>query len=164
MGSATATVTGNVGSEVLEIGSGAGVKFRLCATERYPDRRTGEWVDGKVFWVEVVCWGRLADGVRSSVRKGDAVVVTGRLETDQYIVEGQKRSKTQLQATTVGHDLMWGTTQFRRTSRKEDRPGVVGAPPFDAGDGDGAEPEEPAGREDAAIATTEDDVLAYTLR
>ena len=164
MGNTTAIVTGNVGSEVFEIGAGerAGVKFRLGATERYNDRRTGDWVDGKVLWVEVVCWGRLADGVRSSVRKGDPVIVSGRLETDQYTVEGQNRSKTQLQATSVGHDLMWGTTQFRRSSRKEDRPGITGAPPFDQSEGD--EPEEPAGPEDPAVATTEEPGYAYSLR
>jgi single-strand DNA-binding protein len=164
MGSTTATVTGNVGGEVIEIGSGerAGVKFRLAATERYQDRRTGDWVDGRVLWVEVVCWGRLAEGVLSSVRKGDAVIVSGRLETDQYTVDGQNRSKTQLNATSVGHDLMWGTTRFRRSARKEDRPGVVGAPPIDPGDDD--EPAEPAEPDDSVIVTTEDPGYAYTRR
>jgi len=164
MGSTTAIVTGNVGTEVSDVGSGdrAGVKFRLAATERYQDRRTGDWVDGRVLWVEVICWSRLADGVRSSVRKGDAVIVSGRLETDQYTVDGQNRSKTQLNATAVGHDLTWGTSQFRRNSRTQDRPGVADAPPFDPGEGD--EPEPPTEPEDEAITPTEDAGYPYTLR
>jgi single-strand DNA-binding protein len=168
MGSMTAIVSGNVGGEVVNIGSTErpGVKFRLGATERYRDRRTGDWVDGKEFWVDVCCWGRLADGVRQSVRRGDAVIVSGRIETDQYTVDGQNRSRTQLTAVAVGHDLSWGTTQFRRHTRKEDK-----ASPSSAGsDTDTAPPgeEEPAGPPvDSApepTGTTSEPEYSYSLR
>jgi len=143
MGSMTAIVTGNVGGEVMDIGSSErpGVKFRLGATERYRDRRTGDWVDGKELWVDVCCWGRLADGVRQSIRRGDAVIVSGRIETDQYTVDGQNRSKTQLTANAVGHDLSWGTSQYRRHARKEDRSGPPSSAGSDAETAPSGEPE-----------------------
>jgi single-strand DNA-binding protein len=121
----TAILTGNLTADPVDIGSGErqGVRFRMASSERYRDRRTGEWTNGKELWVNVCCWGRLADGVRESLHRGDPVIVIGRPETDEYIgTDGQRRSGTQVIASAVGHDLSWGDSRFRRSSRSGDRP------------------------------------------
>ena len=44
-----------------------------------PGSRGREWVDGETVWYAVTAWRTLADHVSMSLRKGDAVIVHGRL-------------------------------------------------------------------------------------
>jgi single-strand DNA-binding protein len=81
------------------------IGFRMASNERRFDRAAQEWVDGDSLYVNVTCWRRLVKGVAAAIGKGDPVVVTGRLYTRSYVVEGQRRSSTELDATTVGIDL-----------------------------------------------------------
>ena len=55
--------------------------------------------------------------VAASVRKGDPVIVVGRLRTSVWTKDGQTRERLGLEAETVGHDLSRGTAIFRRASR-----------------------------------------------
>lgn len=81
------------------------ISFRMASNERRFDRTTGEWVDGETLYANVTCWRRLVKGVAYALAKGDPVVVTGRLYTRSYEVEGQRRQSTELDAVTVGIDL-----------------------------------------------------------
>ena len=47
--------------------------------------RNGEWYDGPTTWYRVTCWRRLADHVRDSLAKGDAVVVGGKVKEDRWV-------------------------------------------------------------------------------
>lgn len=90
--------------------------FRVASTPRL--RKGGEWVDGDTTWYSVTAWRHLAENVRDSVRKGDAVVVHGRLRTDVWEREdGQLTSSLRIEAMLVGHDLTRGTSSFLRTQR-----------------------------------------------
>lgn len=116
---ATVTISGNVGSQVrfhqLEGGSGV-ASFPLACTPRL--RREGEWVDGPTLWVQVSCWRVLAERVRDSVKRGDAVIVQGRLRPDEWIDEsGSRRESLLVEATSVSHDLRRGTSMFNRPGR-----------------------------------------------
>ncbi len=92
--------------------------FRVASTPRL--RKGGEWVDGDTTWYSVTVWRQLADNVRGSVRKGDAVIVHGRLRTDTWKREdGELNSSLQIEASLVGHDLSRGTSTFVRTQRSE---------------------------------------------
>lgn len=117
------TVTGNVISDLRSRRTGDGarlVSFRLASNERRFDRDTETWVDGDRLFVTVTCWRRLAEGVAGSLAKGDPVVVTGRLFTRNYAVDGQRRSSTELDAYAVGPDLGRCTADIRRNNH----PGV----------------------------------------
>ena len=58
--------------------------------------------------------------MRDSIRKGDAVVVHGRLRTDVWEREdGQSSTTYVVEATFVGHDLNRGTTVFLRSTRAD---------------------------------------------
>ncbi len=122
MDTATVIMAGNVGMEPVSIGSAPtrGTKFRMVSNHRRRDQDTGAWVDAAEYWVEVICWGRLATGVQDSVRRGDPVLVTGRLETTSWLKDGQKHTRDQLVASVVGHDLSKGTSSFRRSSRQSE--------------------------------------------
>ena len=110
---------GNVGQDVQyrEIdGIGGCASFSIAITARI--RRDGEWVDGTTTWVRVTCWRLLAEHARDSVRKGDPVVVYGRLDTRRWTDDrGGIHDDLQLEATFLGHDLRRGVAQFRRTGR-----------------------------------------------
>ncbi len=90
------------------------VNLRVASTPRL--KREGRWVDGDTTWYSVTAWRQLAEHVRDSVRKGDAVVVHGRLRTDCWTREdGQASSTLQIEATLLGHDLTRGTSTFSRS-------------------------------------------------
>jgi len=79
---------------------------------------------GDRLFVTVTCWRKLANGVAASLSKGDPVVVTGRLFTRGYEVEGQKRSVTEVDAIAVGPDLSRCSAELLRVRRaaSEDAP------------------------------------------
>ena len=89
-------------------------KFRLASNERRYDKESGRWVDGDTLYVNVTCWRRLAFGVHACVDKGDPVVVTGRHYTRGFEVDGQRRSVTEREATSIGPDLARCTVKVHR--------------------------------------------------
>jgi single-strand DNA-binding protein len=108
-------VTGYVGTDI-ELRSGTGLAtFRLATTPRY--RKNGDWVDGNTTWLTVTCWRTLAEHVASSIRKGDPVIVVGRLRTNVWQGQDGPVERLILEAITVGHDLSRGTSAFRRIER-----------------------------------------------
>jgi single-strand DNA-binding protein len=121
MNEATVTLQGWVGNDVVhrETSGGAVANFRVGSTPRVR-KRSGEWVDGPTSWFSVSCWRGLADNVRDSVRKGEPVIVHGRLRTDVWEREdGQSSITYVVEATYVGHDLTRGTASFDRSVRPE---------------------------------------------
>jgi single-strand DNA-binding protein len=121
MNEAFVTFQGWVGNEVVhrDTGQGSVANFRVGSTPRIR-KRSGDWVDGPTSWFSVACWRALADHVRDSVRKGDPVIVHGRLRTDVWRREDGQSSVTHVvEATYVGHDLTRGTTTFVKAARSE---------------------------------------------
>ena len=121
-------VNGNVGGDVEFRNTSIPVaSFRLACTPRI--RRGGEWVDGTTTWLTVTCFRGLAEHAASSIRRGDPVIVVGRLRTNAWSKEGVEYERLVLEATTIGHDLTWGTSAFLRSARTpavEDRQSDVG--------------------------------------
>lgn len=111
---------GNVGQDVQyrEIeGFGGCANFNIAITPRIKGSN-GEWGDGPTTWVRVSAWRLLGEHVRDSLRKGDAVVVYGRLDTRRWTDDrGLVHDELTLEATSVGHDLRRGVAQFQRTGR-----------------------------------------------
>jgi single-strand DNA-binding protein len=111
------TLQGRVGSDIKfkEVsGRVALASFRLGTTPRQYDRTKQAWVDRATTWFTVECWRTLAENVNESLRRGHPVVVTGRLKTTEWLEEGQTKSRTVLDAFSVGHDLTRGTTTFTK--------------------------------------------------
>jgi len=94
------------------------MSFRMASTSRRFDTTAKTWVDGHTLWVKVSCWRELAENAAHSVRKRDRVLVTGRVRSEQWTVEGGgQRSDLALEADAVGHDLTYGTAEFSRKVR-----------------------------------------------
>lgn len=114
-------IIGHVGTDVdyRRVGAGTDLStFRLASTPRRWDKTKRQYVDGATNWLTVQCWRDLALHVRDSLRRGDPVVVVGRLKTEEWTSKDDVRqSRFVLDATTVGHDLSRGTSDFRRLAR-----------------------------------------------
>jgi len=150
MGSSVAHLVGNVATELRTSLENAGherVSFRLIATERRRDAATGAWVDGDEFAVTVVCWGALARNVAPSVRLGDPLLVSGRLTSRRYEVEGETKYVTELRAIQVGHDLSRGRSVFSRASAGAAAAGA----PLDGADADPHQAADRAGAGEGAV-------------
>lgn len=112
------TLQGWVGGDVdvREVGETTCASFRVGSTPRY--NKGGTWVDGHTSWYTVNCWRGLGRNVAESLKRGDAVVVHGRVRVDVWEREGQPASTSWvIEATWVGHDLTKGTSAFAKTVR-----------------------------------------------
>lgn len=125
MTDSTITVRGWLGADV-QLRAAAGVpvaSFRLACTPRKFNRRTETWSDGLTQWYTVSAWRGLADNCATSLRRGDPVVVHGRLEARTYVnANGLEVLSLEIDALHVGHDLSRGTTVFTRSARAEPAP------------------------------------------
>lgn len=114
------TIRGWVGSDVTltEVGNGVQVaSFRVGSTPRR--LRNGTWEDGATVWFTVKAWRGLAQHVAGSVQIRQPVLVQGRLVADVWEKEdGTTSVKYVVVATSIGHDLSYGTSQFTKESRR----------------------------------------------
>ncbi len=123
MNDAYVTFQGWVGTDVSyrQAGTGWVASFRVACTPRF--RRNGEWVDGETVWFTVNAWRSLGRNVSDSLRKGEPVIVHGKLRTDVWTREDGQTSVTQIvDATFVGHDLAKGTSVFTRVQAAATEP------------------------------------------
>jgi single-strand DNA-binding protein len=124
---AVVQMTGYAGTEVEIRGGGTVSAFRLACTPRVKGKG-GEYGDGNTTWIDVSCFRALAAHVAASVRKGDPVIVIGKLRTSVWDKDGQTRERIVLEADMVGHDLTRGTAVFRRAPRQVIEPTDVDEP------------------------------------
>ena len=83
-------------------------------------KKDGDWVDGETTWYTVTAWRTLADHLRDSVRKGDPLIVHGRLRTETWEPEqGGTATTLQVDASLVGHDLTRGISHFIKAPRTD---------------------------------------------
>jgi single stranded DNA-binding protein len=91
-------------------------QMRVGYTPRRQDRDTGEWADGPSSFVSVKCWDRLASNVAVCLRKGEPVVVMGRVYVRPYEAkDGTQRLSVDVYASSIGYDLSRGVARFSRT-------------------------------------------------
>jgi single-strand DNA-binding protein len=122
MADSRVTLAGTVGRDPEQRTTANGsevVKFSLAVTER---RREGtdDWKDGPTSWYQVDAWGTLGKNVAASVQKGQRVLVHGSLTVQEFQARDGGRGKVvTVRATSVGHDLTFGTARFDRTVKAQ---------------------------------------------
>jgi single-strand DNA-binding protein len=124
-------------------------KLRVAYTERRLNRETGEWGDGPTSFVTVLCWRSLAENVAMCLRKGEPVLVRGRLRVREYEgKDGSRGTETEIDASSVGHDLSRGVAHFSRTRRAPGETAAESAEGLTAAQAqDGGEQDRAAGRD-----------------
>src|ERR1700683_2839966 len=73
--------------------------FSLALNRSYKDA-SGEWQE-VTDYIDIVCWGPLAERVSQYLSKGRRVLVQGRLQSRSWEQEGQKSSKVEVLANDV---------------------------------------------------------------
>src|ERR1700744_6700174 len=73
--------------------------FSLALNRAYKDS-SGEWQEATDY-IDVVCWGPLAERVAQYLSKGRRCLVQGRLQSRNWEQDGQKRSKVEVLANDV---------------------------------------------------------------
>ena len=121
----TVTIVGNCtrDPELRYTSGGRGVvSFGVAVNRRY--QQNNEWVE-QVSFFDVTAWATLGENVAASITKGTRVIVYGRLEQRSWDTDaGEKRSKTEIVADSIGPDLRWATALVEKTERE--RPAAVG--------------------------------------
>jgi single-strand DNA-binding protein len=82
----------------------------LLAVEENSD----ELHNGDYNVVTVTCWRGLADNVSSSVKRGDPLLVAGRMRVRPWDTADREGSTVEIEAYSIGHDLSRGTSAFRK--------------------------------------------------
>ncbi|MFD4639381.1 single-stranded DNA-binding protein [Lentzea sp. NPDC058436] len=79
--------------------------FRMSSTERRYNTGAADWEDGETLWMNVSCWRKLADSVKTTLSKGDPVIVQGKLRMRYYEKDDGKKLAVHVDAMHVGLDL-----------------------------------------------------------
>ena len=69
---------------------------------------------GHTNWYTVSAFRQLAVHAQQSLHKGQRVIVTGRLRVSTWENASGKGTSVDIDAEAIGHDLLWGTSDFRR--------------------------------------------------
>lgn len=94
--------------------------FRLAANRRRFDSTENKWVDVETNWFTVVAFRQLAHNAQHSIHKGDRVVVAGRLRVHEWENDSSQGTAVEIEADSLGHDLLWGTTEYSKNTRPAD--------------------------------------------
>lgn len=92
------------------------VSFRLASGTKKFDRTKMDWVDAETNWFTITAFGNLALNATSSLGKGDRVVVSGTLRVRDWDNGERSGTSVEIEAETIGHDLVWGTSTYTRTT------------------------------------------------
>jgi single-strand DNA-binding protein len=115
----TITLSGLVATTPRHLTTSEGLaitSFRLASSQRRFDRATQRWVDGDTNWYTVSSFRALADNAAASVNKGDRVIVTGKLRIRDWENTDRSGTTVEVEAETLGHDLLWGLSNYTRNS------------------------------------------------
>lgn len=114
--------------------------FTIASAERSFDRDRNEWVDKSTLFVRCVLWGKIAENVAETLRKGDRVIASGTLIATSYTDrEGVARTGMEMHVDEIGASLLFKTYKATETgaSRQYD------APPAPVAYSDGYDPQPP---------------------
>jgi single-strand DNA-binding protein len=160
----TITIVGTVGTDPdhkRAVGDLPITNFRLASSQRRFDAGANAWVETATNWYKVSAFRGLAEHAFQSLRKGDRVIVTGRLRVREWESGEKKGTAIEIDADAIGHDLLWGTTTYRRdaSSAASSARANDGWAPVDSDSSEWApadEPTAPAGTADAGEYPQED--------
>lgn len=116
------TLQGWLGGDVTmrQAGDAQVASFRVATRPRHWSKRSQEWVDGETQWYTVQAWRGLAENAALSLRRGDPVLVHGRLTVRSWTTNaGVETTSLEIDAVHLGHDLTRGRSAFTRTPRAE---------------------------------------------
>jgi single-strand DNA-binding protein len=106
----------HVGANLCALGNGTAVaNLRVAVTQRLQEG--GTWRDGETSFFRVHVWRDQATHLSESLRKGDRMMVVGRLRQRSWETpDGERRSVAEIEADEVGASLKWATARIERAA------------------------------------------------
>jgi len=92
------TLIGNLGKdpEIRRLNNGDAVaNFSIATSEKWTDKGSGEKRE-RTEWHRVVAWGKIAEIIEKYVKKGDKIMVQGKLQTRSWEKDGHKNYTTEV--------------------------------------------------------------------
>lgn len=94
------TLVGRIGQSPEPIGSG--IRMRLATNDRVKNESTGEWEDKDTSWWTVKAWKSVAESAKSTIRKGQEVIVVGNMREENWTdKDGNKRVSYEIIADSI---------------------------------------------------------------
>lgn len=91
----------------------AWAKIRGSFKDRVRDSM-GNWTDGERMFIDIIV-SQGAENLIESIRVGDSVIVTGRLQIRKWSDnDGNDRYNTEIKADSIGVSLRWGPAKTTR--------------------------------------------------
>lgn len=113
-------------------------RFRVAAS--YGQMVSGSWVNYDTLWFTAKAWGDLAEHLAQSFKRGDPVILCGRLGEDHWMRSGQRVSSMVLHLHCAGHDLTRGEAHYTKVVIIHDKAGDSGEAQLAAQRAGGAQP------------------------
>lgn len=126
---------GNLGADPeLKVTQGgqAVLKLRLATTETYLDKSNTR--QERTEWHSITMWGKRAEALSRLLAKGERIFVEGSLRTSSYEKDGEKRYRTEINATNI---ILMGGRRGEAGSFDEGGGGGGGRPQRSYGGGGG---------------------------
>jgi single-strand DNA-binding protein len=121
------TISGNLGDNpelTLTPNGKPTTRLRVAVDSRHRSA-AGEWVDGPTSWYTVIAWDRLAENIVEHGRKGDRVLVHGRLEQREWTTDaGENRAVWEITAEDLGLSFRLASPAKAEPVAEQPRPEV----------------------------------------
>jgi single-strand DNA-binding protein len=95
------------------------VTFRVASNVRRVNFKTGEYIDAGTNFVNVTAFRSLGVNLANSLKKGEPVIVHGRMRINQWVNGERSGTTVEIDANNVGHDLTWGQAQFTKVAKPQ---------------------------------------------
>lgn len=119
------TLHGTVGKDPdLRYSQGGNAVLTFTVADNY-----GKDDKKKTTWWDIIVFGKLAENVANTITKGTSVIITGRLEQEEYTKkDGTKGTARKLIADEVGASCRWNAWVADQTEKVMAQTGFIGKP------------------------------------
>ena len=117
------TIHGTVGQEPeLRFSASNNAVLTFSVADNY-----GKDDKKKTTWWDIIVFGKLAENVANTIAKGTSVLITGRLEQEEYTKkDGTKGTARKLIADEVGASCRWNAWVADQTEKVVAQSGFIG--------------------------------------
>jgi len=119
------TIHGTVSKEPeLRYSQGGNAVLTFSVADNY-----GKDDKKKTTWWDIIVFGKLAENVANTINKGTSILVSGRLEQEDYTKkDGTKGTSRKLIADEVGASCRWNAWVADQTEKVIAQTGFIGQP------------------------------------
>ncbi len=100
----------------------ARASFTVASTPRSFDKSSGQWVDGEALFMRCTAWREAAENAAESLKRGQRVIVCGKLKSRSYEKDGAKRTVVELEVEEIGPSLRYAVVVAEKSGAAKPKP------------------------------------------